>query len=230
MPEPLPARPNGPLAVTKGHLYALGALSFAMSALTFFIGLQMGRGGASPAQAPVVSALLDEEARTGKLETLLMRVEATHSEAKLIFPTELPKSAPPMAPLVEPDPAGALVDAAAAAEPVVPPPSILPPAPAPEGSANLASTRPGPSASDALPDGGWAVQVATRENVDEAERLVQTLRATGLAAYRLEALVEGKPEHRIRVSGYSSQDAATAALSDVRTLAGVNSATVTKAP
>jgi cell division septation protein DedD len=230
MSEPLRARPNGPLAITKGHLYALGALSFAMSTLTFFIGLQVGRGATAPVAAPAVAALLDEEARTGNLEALLMRVEASHAEGKLIFPTELPKSAPPMAPLPEVGPDGAPVEPAAdaAAVPPAPPPVLVPQAP-PEGSASVSAAPEAPAASDQVPSGGWAIQIGKRESEAEAERLVQTLRAAGLSAYHVEALVDGKPEHRVRVGGYASEAAANAALSEVQGRAGAPSASVTKA-
>lgn len=218
---PRPARTNGQLTLTRGHLYAFGAMALTLAILAFFVGLQVGRGPVAPAQGPVVRALLDEEARTGDLETLLMRVESSRAPEGLVFPRELPTSAPPLPPLP-----------AEGEEPVAPPPvdPVVAPDAAPEGEATLAPSVAAPSTSDAVPTHGWAIQVAVRADAADADRLVATLREAELDAYRVEALVDGRSEHRVRVGGYATEAAATAALPEVRGRAGASTATVAHAP
>lgn len=223
MPElPRPPRATGQLPLTKAHLFAMGALSLAMSALTFFIGLQLGRGTTPTEEAPQVVALLDEEARTGDLETLLMRVEASRPAETLVFPEVLPKSAPPLPPLPqegeEPPPAPP------------PPDPVVMPADPPTGTAELPPGAGTPAASDGVPTTGWSIQVGTRADPTEARQVVETLRAAGLDAYHVSALVDGRAEHRVRVGGYASESAATAALPEIRGRAGTSTATVTHAP
>lgn len=217
--------PNGALPITRAHLLALGAMSLTMAVLSFFIGLTLGQHAAPPTEGPVVKALLDEEARTGNLEALLMRVEAAQAQERLVFPEELAKSAPPLPPLPDPDAEAPEV------APVLPPvdPIVQPSAP-PISHAELAGAPREVATSDEVPASGWAIQVGEREDVADAERLVVTLRTAGLAAYHVEALVDGHARHRVRVGGYASQEAAKAALIEVGGRAGATDATITQAP
>lgn len=219
-----PARTNGQLTLTRGHLYAFGAMSLTLAILAFFVGLQVGRGPAVPTQGPVVRALLDDEARTGDLETLLMRVESARAPDGLVFPRELPKSAPPLPPV----PVEGEVPVEAAPLPPVDP--VAAPDAAPQGEATLAPAVVAPSTSDGVPTHGWAIQVAVRNDAADADRLVATLREAKLDAYRVEALVDGRSEHRVRIGGYATEAAATAALPEVRGRAGASTATVAHAP
>lgn len=228
MSEAPSLRTNGTLPITRAHLFALGAMSLTMAVLSFFIGLKLGQHDAPPSEGPVVKALLDEEARTGNLEALLMKVEAAQAQERLVFPEELAKSAPPLPPL--PDPDAPPVDPTAVVEAAPKPDPIVQPEVAPVSHAELAGDKRPSSASDEVPKSGWAIQVADRADAQDAERLVATLRTAGLAAYRVEALVDGHPEHRVRVGGYSSQDAAKAALVEVGGRAGASDASVVHAP
>jgi hypothetical protein len=79
------------IQLSRGHLFALGAMSVALAALSFFLGFTVAErvravpGGSAPAGvAPLVSA----EVREGTLETLLARV-ATQEPQDLAFPGEL---------------------------------------------------------------------------------------------------------------------------------------------
>lgn len=172
--------PERQLALTRGHLFALGALSLALALLTFFIGMEVG-GRQSPAAAlPAPAGLVPEDVREGRLEALLARVDENRDRS-LGFPRELP------APMVA-------------------------------------------LSSDGVPSSGWAVQVAESPEVDRAQRLVDTLRAADLPAYRVAALVDGKAMHRVKIGGFSTEDAAVASLSELQARAGTASASAVPAP
>lgn len=172
-----------PLQLTRGHLFALGAFAVALAALAYFLGVTVGRRQVE-APEPVVKAdaLVPEEVRSGDLEVLLAKVEATQQGVD--FPADLPQSPAPVVPGV----------------------------------------------SDGAPTSGWAIQVAARADETDAQRLVETLRQAGLQAYRVVALVDGKPEQRVRIGGYSTEAAARAALTEVQARSGSAEATVVTAP
>jgi cell division septation protein DedD len=214
-------RADRQLQLTRNHLFALGAVSLSLAVLAFFVGMQVGKTQAPPAPAlPPVAPLVGEEARTGDLEVLLAKVEqANKPNDPLAFPGELPKTDAPPAPV---DPTAAVVEAP-------PPVDPFPDAPR-EGSATVAAGMSASAVVDGVPSGGWAIQVGTRDVEADAQALVETLRAAGLDAYRVVALVDGKPTWRVRVGGYASKDGTTAALAEVSGRAGAGDATVTPAP
>lgn len=224
-----PPRPDRELALTRNHLYALGTLALALAVLSFFVGVQVGRGEAVPAPAPPVPALVAREVREGDLQVLLANVEAANAASSLTFPEELPKTEPPPASpdpnAPPPDPNAPATQVAAAA------PAVAFPAPERPGSAAVA---PAPVAAPVppqeIPAGAFAVQVATRADERDAAALVETLRAAGLSAYRVPSLVDGQSVWRVRVGGYASRDAATAALPEVGARSGSADAVVTAAP
>ncbi len=167
--------------LTRGHLYALGAMSMALGFLAFFVGLAFGQRAPAPTEAEArVLPLLSEEVQTGSLEALLSRVSEGQG-AGLTFPSELSSSTP---------------------------------------SASI----------DGVPTGGWSVQVGQYPEVDGAERLVAQLREAGLPAYRVAALVDGRRQHRVRVSGYSSRESATIDMAAVASRAGASAPSVVPAP
>lgn len=179
-----PPAADRPLPITRGHLFAFAALALALAALTFFLGLTVGRRQAAAPPPAAVSALVPEEVRSGDLEVLLSKVEEARPGEGLAFPEELPRST-------------ALVV---------------------------------PSASDGVPTSGFAIEVFVRPDETDAQRLVDTLRAAGLAAYRVAAMVDGKAEHRVKVGGYASEEAAKAALAEVQARAGAPEASVGPVP
>lgn len=220
------ARPERELVLTRGHLFALGALSLALAVLSFFVGLQLGRTDAPVAPAPAVEPLVREEVRGGDLEVLLARVEAaSRPHAELTFPEKLEESDPIPPPV---DPAAPVDAAAVVAPPVDPFPDDANPR---VGAATVAGvvSAPAPVAHE-IPAGKWAVQVASRPDEADAAFLVDTLRAAGLKAYRVPALVDGQALWRVRVGGYNSKEGATAALGEVSARAGSTEALVTQAP
>ncbi|MFZ5475943.1 MAG: SPOR domain-containing protein [Myxococcota bacterium] len=222
-PHPaLPSSPDRQLQLTRNHLFALGALALSLAVLAFFVGMQLGKTTAPPvAAAPPVAPLVGEEARTGDLEVLLAKVEQAGVKTDpLAFPAELPVTVTPPAPI---DPAATPV------EPAPPAPDPFPDVPR-EGSATVAAGPATAGVVDGVPADGWAIQVASRDGEADAQALVETLRAAGLAAYRVVALVDGQSTWRVRVGGYRTKDAAAAALGEVSGRAGSGDAVVTPAP
>ena len=88
-----PPRPRErQVALTRGHLVALAGMAVALSAVTFFLGVQIGPQQAPPPEKSV-EALLGPEAQTGELQALLTRVEqAQPGSQSLDFPRSLPLS------------------------------------------------------------------------------------------------------------------------------------------
>lgn len=87
-----------------------------------------------------------------------------------------------------------------------------------------------PSASDGVPTSGFALQVGDFDTAERAEKQLETLRSAGLSAYRVAAVVDGRTLHRVRVGGYPSQEAASAAAAGVATRSGVERVSVVPAP
>lgn len=223
MQDPAP-RANHQLPLTRNHLYAMGALSLSVAVLAFFVGFSVGRAGGPPPAEPVVMRLIPDDVRSGDLEVLLARVEETSAaEMTMGFPTELPRTDAPPAP-VEP-----------LAEGEVPPPPEPVPAPFPaESRPGAAAIEPAaevaPTNTMDIPTSGWSVQVAEHTDEADAVRAVEALRAAELSAYSVVAIVEGEVRWRVRVGGYGSKEAANDASATVAAKAGVASATVTMAP
>ncbi len=82
------------IPLTRGHLYALGAMSMALAFLAFFVGLALGRRAPEVAsEDPAVLPLVAEEVEGGSLEALLARLSEVQG-ASVRFPGELGSSAP----------------------------------------------------------------------------------------------------------------------------------------
>jgi len=77
------------IPLTRGHLFALGAMSVALACLSFFLGITVAERG-RPAAEPVngVVPLVAAEVREGTLEMLLARVSEQQG-ADVSFPSEL---------------------------------------------------------------------------------------------------------------------------------------------
>jgi len=78
--------------LTRGHLFALGAMSVALACLSFFLGFTVAeRAQKGPATTEGALPLVAAEVRAGTLETLLARVSQQQG-ADLAFPGVLAAS------------------------------------------------------------------------------------------------------------------------------------------
>ncbi len=236
-------RATAELPLTRNHLYALGALSLALAVLSFFVGFSAGRGRAVAPPSVAVAKLVPDDVRSGDLEVLLAGVEhATAADAALSFPAELPRSEPSAVAVA--DAAAAVADAAAAAARVLGAPSaavaldpalpVLQKAVPADPRLGAGAVAPGAAVAPApvgvVPTSGWAVQVGQHADSADADRYVATLKAANLAAYKVVALVDGQATWRVRIGGFSSKEAASAALPGVASKSGAANALVTPAP
>ncbi len=220
MPELSRVRPESDAALTRNRLWVLVGLAVFMSATTFVLGIQTGRRQLPPPPLPPRDALLTEAVSSGELEVLLQNVSAQARDAHLAFPTELPHTPPVVEPVLGPDGAP-LPDA-----PVPGPLPVLVASPAPATSA-VVVTSGGTDPVGVAPTDGYAVQVAVTAK-GLAQPLVSDLAAKGVTAYALDALVDGQAEQRVRIGGFASEEAAQAAVPELRALTGT--AEVVKAP
>lgn len=77
------------IQLSRGHLFALGAMSVALAVLTFFLGYTVAeRRRPANELPPELEPLTAEEVRAGTLESLLARV-SDQQRADLAFPGEL---------------------------------------------------------------------------------------------------------------------------------------------
>ncbi len=150
------------------------------------LGYQAGRRSVVVEQSSeVVPPVLSEEARSGELEALLAKVEAT-PKVDVGFTDRLAE--------------------------------------------NRASLTAVPEPVGTVPVDGWALQVASTTDEAAATKVMDTLVAAKLPAYRSPALVAGVPTWQVRVGGYPDRDAAAAAGAAVAGVAGIETVVPVKAP
>ena len=202
--------------ITTPQLAALGVISLSLAALAFFLGLMVGRsqfaGAAEPASAAEMSAgLITNDIESDSITELLARVEQAaekHQDApSLAFPEALvEEELEPRLPeaLPEPEPEPFVVEADQGANPQEPEP--------PQSSE--------PSTPQALPATGWAVQVASYPNSEEAHRHLERLKSDGHKAYLISALVKGQTWYRVRVGPYETKEGARSAQGALSELLG----------
>ena len=86
---------------------------------------------------------------------------------------------------------------------------VPPPAPQPDASAAQAAPAdrdaPGPA-----PEGRWAINVLSTQDLDKADRLIKALADTPYQVYAYETVVKGALWHRIRVGFFRSRAEAQA--------------------
>ena len=59
-----------------------------------------------------------------------------------------------------------------------------------------------------MPKSGWSIQVASYDTVADADARVKQLKARGLTAYRVGALIRGRQWYRVRIGGFEDKAAA----------------------
>ncbi|MAY80320.1 MAG: hypothetical protein CL930_05975 [Deltaproteobacteria bacterium] len=197
--------------ITRGHLAALGTATLFIALLAFFVGIQVGRKQADSPQSANSDTLLPDPNREDALEALLREVEAAQSAAPpLAFPEALTEDNPPEVPEKEKE---------ASVETAVKPAEEATPEPPPD-----------PPKSAPVPASGWSVQVASYDNVADADARVEDLRERKMKAYRVTALVRGKNWYRVKVGSYPSEDAAVAARKNLSSILGTRDLMITEAP
>lgn len=194
-----PPRPRDrQVTLTRGHLYALMAMSIALASVTFFLGMQIGRREVPTVEQPATRSLVGEEARTGDLEVLLTKVEQARPGAQPFeFPQTLPQTVPP--PMLGTE---AMVPAGAAISPQ----------------------------NGTVPRSGWSIEVSTWKEAEEADQELERLVKGGLAAYRVTALIDGRPSHRVRIGGYPTEAKAMEELEAVSKATRAAEARVVQSP
>jgi cell division protein FtsN len=198
--------------ITPGHLAALGAATFFIALLAFFVGIQVGRSQRNHPEATARATLIPDPEQQDALEGLLREVEAAQSAAPTLTFTETLTEGNP------PEPPVAAVEEPPATTDVVPP-ADPPPVPPPP-----------PPASAPLPKGGWAVQIASYDSRTEADSHVDDLMKGGHKAYRVAALIRGRTWYRVRVGGYDTKNAAETARVALSTALGNRDLMLAEAP
>ncbi len=199
--------------ITRGHLWALAVTMACIGVLSFFVGVLYGRtSGVRVEPGPAPAALISEEMEADELDLLLARVEAASAsqveEGVLTYPGTLPEeTAAELPAVVEEEPIQVLVE----------PGRSEPEAPPPEAS------------NGEVPSSGWAVQVASYTDAQEAEQQLADLVGRELAAYRVAAVVDGVTRYRVRVGGYKTREAAAEGRQELMAMLGLDDAIVVRA-
>lgn len=212
-------RPKQQIWITRGHLAALAVATAAIAVMSFLVGRQFGLASA-PTAAPSeegAARYLPDASDEEALEGLLAEVERAQAELDQAQkpPEEAGFNRELMAEMPVPPVEGQV------------PSTVVSSLPAEPGAA----PEPPDSALGAgAPSGGWAVQVASYAEQAEADGHVDRLKAQGMAAYRVAAVVSGHTWHRVRIGGYSSREAADAALGTLSQTLGLSDLMVAQAP
>lgn len=221
MSELARATPKNQLWITRGHLAALAVATAAIAVLAFLVGVEVGRSG-QPEQAdqlePAAAAFLPDASDEEALDALLREVEqaqerlqpaeASAAAGDVTFNQALPDDHPSDVP-DEPPPTSVVTELGAEHDD----------GPAPPADAGTGA-----------PDSGWAVQIASYEDVAEADAHVARLLEQDVAAYRVAGLVSGQTWHRVRVGGFATQQEASEARQELATALGLGDLMVAHAP
>jgi len=202
--------------ITTPQLAALGVISLSLAALAFFLGLMVGRGQARLVEDSVLSegaqrGLIAAEIEDDTITELLARVEEAAeqhaSTVELDFPEALVEQDVQVR-LPEPQalevPELAVVEADQRRE-VAEPEEVE--VTEPEGTTGAEEQ----VAATAIPDKGWAVQIASYPRSSEAQRHLSALKSGGHSAYLVSALVKGQTWYRVRVGPYETREEARGA-------------------
>ena len=182
-----------------------------LALLAFFVGIQVGRSQVDTPGSATTETLLPNAEREDALEALLREVEAAQAAAPpLAFPESLAEGGAAEVP--EPEKAEVVE-------------TTIEPAPEPEPT-----PPPEPAESTPAPKSGWSVQIASYDNVTDADARVAKLKDRKMKAYRVAALIRGKNWYRVKVGSYSSKDAAAKARTELARILGTRDLMITEAP
>jgi len=207
MTEPLAARTDRPLVLSRPKVAFMSVLGACTFALAFLLGVRVGRLQAPAADADAAATgpapVLPDAEGQASLEALLREVELAQRAA-----------APPGGGFSFPD---VLTGRALAAPPLRDDPGAPVVAEAP---ADATLDAPAPGAAD-LPRAGWSVQVASVQSAEDAAARKAALAEAGFDAEVVAALVDGSTWYRVRVGGFSERAAAESARNRLQERLGV---------
>lgn len=216
------------LRLTYPQFFALLGLAAVSLVLSGLLGYYFGRGATAAEQAAVLPAapLVPEDVETESVATLLaLAAEKNGAEApvRLDYDQLLPRSpeglpqmlrkgaeaevAPADSVPREVEPAQVVSDEAASAPASV---AAVPPAEAAVEAAPAPPTAPPPKVDPAQAPGGFTIQVNSFQSPSQAQAVVDELKRQGFEAYRIQADVNGRTWHRVRVGSYRGREEANA--------------------
>jgi cell division protein FtsN len=174
--------------ITKSHLFALSITTLGISILTFSLGYKVGLTQAAPVPEVSTPPLLPAADQQDTLEELLRQIEKAQEKAEAtdyLFPDENKEAVLPIPQLPEEQGGPASKIRKGKEEPE-----------APEFTEQK------------LPGSGWAVQVGSYPNLDEAQERISSLQEAGKEAYYIVAAVNDQNWYRVRVGGFRTKEAA----------------------
>ncbi len=214
-----PRRPptDAEIRITQSHLAALGVAMAASAALSFLLGMQVGRLGGVSSEAGDVAHFTPDPLAQDELEHMLREVELARTptapgvDSVLSFPRALTGAAS----------AGDGIAVDNAEEPTID-----------TESAPLPETRPPPPpmGTAEVPEQGWSIQVATTRELTSAQTRRDELIEAGWPAYVVASFVDGQSWYRVRVGGFENADDAEKARGKLSIALGFDELALTSAP
>lgn len=210
-----------------GQWMILGGGLLVILALTFALGLLVGRQWARPASlitAPSASEAARKAAtppaRRGGIAAETMADRAPEPTEKLTFyqtlteplagQSALPRPEPKTVAAIKPSPVPPAPPAPASGPPAAPAPAAPSVAAMPPAQSKASVAAPAPA-----PGPPWTIQVAAFKNRKQADDMRQQLASSGLDAY-VTTIAEGHARYRVRVGTFKSRDEAAAAAERLR--------------
>jgi len=199
-------RSEGRFELSAAGVLLLAVATLAASGVVFLLGIYVGKG--------MVEQRLSQEGRVVRLPVPTPGAAGKSDEVDVTFWDKLAKGEAAA-------PAAAAPTATAVETPVRVAPTHPTPAPAPRPTEKrveapaAAPQRPSPPPV-AAESGSFQVQVNAMSDRGRAEELVRDLKGMGYTAYVSSARVADKTLYRVRVSGFSSAEAAKQALTKLR--------------
>ena len=198
-------RSEGKFELSAAGVLLLAVATLAASGVVFLLGIYVGKG--------MVEQRLSQEGRVVRLPVPTPGAAGKSDEVDVTFWDKLAKGeAAAPAPAAVPTPTARETPVRVA--PTHPTPAPRPTEKRAEAPA-AAPTRPSPPPV-AAESGSFQVQVNAMSDRGRAEELVRDLKGMGYTAYVSSARVADKTLYRVRVSGFSSAEAAKQALTKLR--------------
>ena len=197
-------RSEGKFELSAAGVLLLAVATLAASGVVFLLGIYVGKG--------MVEQRLSQEGRVVRLPVPTPGAAGKSDEVDVTFWDKLAKGEAAPAPAAVPTPTA--LETPVRVAPTHPTPAPRPTEKRAEAPA-AAPTRPSPPPV-AAESGSFQVQVNAMSDRGRAEELVRDLKGMGYTGYVSSARVADKTLYRVRVSGFSSAEAAKQALTKLR--------------